>query len=97
MAVPSYSGNVVSFSAAIAAMEHASMRFPESLRGQMSMMTVHAFSPSSMHSFLVSIAFDSRIPLSTMRASSMDFMSGGPASNSGEESGRSSAPTMRDP
>ena len=50
-----------------------------------------------MHSFLRSIAFDSLIPLSTTRASSIEFSSGGPDSKVGEANGTNSAFTVRIP
>ena len=61
------------------------------------MKTTNTFLPGSMHSFSVSIAFDSRIPRSTILASSMLFSSGGPGSKFGEANGTSSAFTVCTP
>ena len=55
------------------------------------------FLPGSMHSFSVSMACDSRIPLSTTLASSTESSPGGPGSKFGEAKGTSSALTVITP
>ncbi len=63
----------------------------------MSTNTTNTFFPGSIHSFSLSMHFDSLIPLSTTRASSMLFSSGGPGSKLGEATGTSSAFTVKTP
>ena len=50
-----------------------------------------------MHNFSVSTHFDSLIPLSTTRASSIELSSGGPGSKFGEARGTNSAFTVKTP
>src|SRR5208282_1397585 len=77
-----------------AAIAAASIKFPSWSSTYMSTKTMKTFFPLSMHSFFKSIAFDSRIPLSTTRASSIEFSSGGPDSKVGEASGTNSELTV---
>src|SRR5271157_2549765 len=63
----------------------------------MSTKTTKTFFPGSMTSFSVLMALDSRIPLSTILANSIEFSSGGPGSKPGEARGTSSAFTVNTP
>src|SRR5436189_262758 len=63
----------------------------------MSMNMIHTFSFGVMHSFSTFTVFDSRIPRSTTRASSIAVGLGGPDSNVGLARGTSSALVDRTP
>ncbi len=83
-------GILVFSSAAVVASVAASMMFPLSLRTWMSMNMIQTFSPGVMHSCFRSIAFDSLMPRSITRASSIASSLGGPASKFGDAIGGSS-------
>jgi len=83
-------GILVVSSAAVVASDAASMMFPPSFRTWMSMNIIHTFSPGVMHSCFRLIAFDSLMPRSITRASSIASSLGGPDSKFGDAMGSSS-------